>query len=236
MEIILKSFFTVIIYISAIYPSFLFSQSEKEKKVILIDTDKSIYGEYLDAGNNWFIRNDTKGISIDKKRVLAVINKDYYDLIKTKSAIKSSYESLVYFDSSANYQWSEDRIKLHNENLFFRITKISFIFVTAYFYNESIKANEAIKNSIYGFSSGAERRFNGQYRNYQISASLTLLTFSYSAVFAYLRFGRDSKFNNLEIQNRQHIEIEDFSKNENERKLNANHQQNYFEFAMSKTI
>ncbi|MGE8720066.1 hypothetical protein ACO2KH_01900 [Leptospira terpstrae] len=212
----------------------LISQPEKENIVILVDENKAIYGEYIDTGNNWFIRNEQKGLSVDKNRVKSIVTKDYFESIRRKTPWNSTVESLIFFDSSANYQWFEDKDRVFNETLFFRITKLTLLFATAYFYNESVKANEALKKSVYGLSTNAERKFNEQYRNYQITATLALLTFTYTSVIAYIRFGRDSKFNNLEIQNRQTYEIEEFLRAESEKKTSLNSQQNYLEFAMSK--
>lgn len=234
MEMTLKnrilSFYLILVFC----PIVVTAESNKLKKVILIDDDKAVYSEVLDDGSNWFLRDDQKGIPIGKSRVKAVVDKDYYDSVKYKSPLSSSFESILYFHSSANYQWNENKDKIVNETLFFQITKLTLILATVYFYNESIKANEALKNSVYGLSSNTERKFNEQYRNYQISASLTLLTFTYSAILAYIRFGKDSNFDNLNIQNRNILEIQEISKIENEKKTTLHTQQNYIEFAMSK--
>lgn len=227
---IILSYYLILLFV----PITVTAESNKLKKVILIDDDKAVYSEVLEDGNNWFLRDDQKGIPIGKNRVKAVVDKDYYDSVKYKSPLSSSFESILYFDSSANYQWNENKEKIINETLFFRITKLTLILATVYFYNESLKANEALKNSVYGLSSSAERKFNDQYRNYQISASLALLTFTYTSILAYIRFGKDSNFDNLNIQNRNILEIQDISKIESEKKSTLYTQQNYIEFAMSK--
>ncbi|MGV3667518.1 MAG: hypothetical protein ACO1NV_15415 [Leptospira bouyouniensis] len=205
-----------IFYLMILITSPLISQPEKENRMILVDENKAIYGEYLDTGNDWFISNVQKGSLVEKNRVKSIVTKDYFKSIKTKTHWNSTFESLIFFDSSANYQWFEDKDRVLNEILFFRITKLTLLFATAYFYNESVKANEVLKNSIYVLSGNAKRKFNEKYRNYQIKVALAFLTYTYTSIIAYIRFGRDSKFSDLEIQNRQRYEREEFLRAESE--------------------
>lgn len=116
-----------------------------------------------------------------------------------------------------------------------RIIKIGLIVLTGYFYTETLKSNSILKNSITGISSSsAQDRFQRDYRNYQIAGALTIFTFSFSAFKAYLRFGKNEKMQDLEIENRTIVSLDDYLRDSNS--LNFRHQNNAVELIFSKVF
>lgn len=209
MEIrFLLFFFSVILF--SFVPSQLFSNEIVKEKAVLLKNNKTIYAEYIEAADYIFIRNDLKGQKIQKSEIQEIVSLDYFKKIQNGSPWKSATDSLLYFNSSAEYQWNPDSEMIFKENLIVRFLKIGLLFTTGYFYNETLKANDNIQKSFLGFSSSAERQFSQNYQNYQISATLTLVTFSISTINAYIRFGRNSNYEDLNISGRTLLSVDEY--------------------------
>jgi hypothetical protein len=74
-----------------------------------------------------------------------------------------------------------------------------------------LQANQKLGDSIYGLNSSAKQEaFQRKKYEFIFSSILTTGFFLGSSVVAYIRFGRDTNWNDLNINNREDVSIEKF--------------------------
>lgn len=169
------------------------------KGVVLVRGNEAVVGEYTDTSDGVFIRNDSIGRKILREQLQGIVSEEYYSKIQNSSRGKAAWDSFVYFHAGATYQWNPKKEDSEREDIYIRILKIGLLVTTGIFFWEANKANTAVKNSYLGLSSNAEQKFDVSYRNYQIAGFLTLFTFSYASINAYLRFGSNEGREDLKI-------------------------------------
>ncbi|MCE9501573.1 MAG: hypothetical protein K8R21_13895 [Leptospira sp.] len=227
--------FTVICLILIALPRGIKAENQYKKGILILKNGKAIEAEYIETEKDFFARDKEKGRSFSKSEVLDIVSGEYFQKIKESSPLKSAGKSILFLNSAAEYQWYGEKGNSGIEDVTFRVLKISLILLTGYFYSAAHSSNEALKNSYTGVNSGsAEAKFHRNYLGYQIAGALTLLTFSYTAVKAFVRFGHNEKYEDLGIQGRNPFGIKEYI--ESEKNLNRNFRQNYFEFAVSKNF
>ncbi len=97
-----------------------------------------------------------------------------------------------------------------NGNSFIRPLKIGLLLLTGYTYSSAVQANRRLGNSIYGLNaSGRQEAFQRRNQEFIVSSMLTSTVFLGSSIIAYIRFGRDSDWNDLRIPGRTEITIDD---------------------------
>ncbi|EOQ97042.1 hypothetical protein LEP1GSC195_1805 [Leptospira wolbachii serovar Codice str. CDC] len=181
------------------YFSTLEANDAYKKGVILVQGKEAVLGEYTKTENGVFVRNDSVGRMITNEQLQGIVSEEYYFIIQKGSRSKAAWESLIYFDAGASYQWHSSKEKTEQEDFYIRIIKLSLVLTTGIFFWDAQQANNAVKNSYIGLSNNVEKKFDSSYRNYQIAGLLTLFTFSYSTINAHLRFGRNEQNEDLDI-------------------------------------
>jgi hypothetical protein len=181
----------------------LLDTNEYTKGIVLIGEGDFYSGEFKKIGEDTYLRNQTKGRLFKRDEVKGFISQEYYDKIKSSSPLESMWNSLLYFDSSATYQWSGKENSIFIEDFYTRVIKISLLLMTGYLFLEANKANDDIKSSYLGFNDSSTSKFQKRYEEYQIAAGLTIGYFAYSSIKAYVRFGRDGSFNDMNLMKRE---------------------------------
>jgi hypothetical protein len=230
MEIKLQVILFIISYnVLGFFPIFSDDGGKFQKSIILIDKDKVIYTEWVQYQDLFFLRDSNKGIKIESKRIEGVIDKNYYDTILSSNRWKSVSESFYLFSSGSQYQWKGDKLYFREDQATF-LLKIVLLSATGYYYLSSVRANQDIRDSYLGFGSDSRiEKFNREYNQFQIFSLLTGLFFGYSAIHSYIRFGTDSNYKDLHLDNRRILPISDLSlKDSNSR--NITHLQMGIEF------
>ncbi|MCZ8343410.1 MAG: hypothetical protein O9301_10290 [Leptospira sp.] len=203
--------------------------------VLLLKNGQSIQTDYTELNDSYFVRSERIGRYIQKSDTLDIVSDDYFKKIQNSSPWKSSLQSAIYLNSSASYQWTTDQNAVFKEDLTDRIIKVSLIVLTGYFFFEAQKSNEALQNTFTGInSSGAKDKFQRDYTNYQIAGALTILTFSLSALKAYVRFGRNPNWDSLGIEQRKLVTLEEYSNDP--KNLNHRYPNNSVEILFTKSF
>ncbi|EOQ95308.1 hypothetical protein LEP1GSC195_3876 [Leptospira wolbachii serovar Codice str. CDC] len=179
---------------------------------ILYENKFVVDAEYLDLGDgSIFIRDANVGYPIPKSKVVNIVDKNFYDTVKSKSKWNASLESFYRFEAGSHYQYeynNKGNYFLNDE--FIRPLKIGLLLLTAYTYSSALQANQKLGDSIYGLnSSDKQDTFQQRNREFVISAFLTTSIFLGSSIIAYIRFGKDSSWNDLRIPERAEISIDE---------------------------
>lgn len=179
---------------------------------LLYDNNKMVDGEIAETDEfYYFVRNKKIGKKISRQRVDKVITPEFYDLIKSSTPLKSSWESFYLLSSGNKYQHEANKLFPNEENLTM-YSKISLALITIFFYQSALEKNEQLSKSYLGINSNSKsENFKREYQRFQVSMFLASITFIGSGVFAYFRFDRDSNFQQLNTKERHLVPIEDMT-------------------------
>ncbi|PJZ57314.1 hypothetical protein [Leptospira barantonii] len=176
--------------------------------ILLLHRGPALLGEVSEFQDFYFIRNDKVGKKIPKDQVVDFVSEEYYKKIKDSSAFRSAIESLIFFHASSDKQWRgfpEDNKPTDGrfEDSFTLWIKIGLLVLTAAAYADAAQQNHSLQNSYSGFNDREKRAFQNSYQRYQVVAGLTVGFFAFSTIKAYVRFGRNENYKDLQIQGRE---------------------------------
>lgn len=195
----LKKIFFFLCIVPFLFPISL-SAEGKEEEILLLRNGRSLKGKVQKSNEGFFVSDDKRGVRVSEVDQDAVVSLEYWDRIRNSSPLEAAFCSILLFHAGQNYEWNS---KPGNEDVWVRAIKIGLVFLTSYFFWEANQANRAIGNSFLGIDDGAAKeRFRFYNNAYGISGAATLAFFGYTAVKAYVRFGKDSQGNDLRIQER----------------------------------
>lgn len=213
----------------------LYAEGSFQKGILLLKNGDTIEADFTETNDAYFVRSEKMGKYIRKSDTIDIVSNDYFQKVHDSNPWKSSLDSVLYFNSSASYQWNQNKESIYKEDLTDRIVKISLILLTGYFYFDAQNSNEALKRTYTGFNSNAARdRFQRSYTNYQIAGALTIFTFTFSAMKAYFRFGRNVSMDHLGIENRKIVTLDEYGNDP--KNLNWNLPNNSIELSFAKAF
>jgi len=205
---------------------YLFSENSilaEDKKfkngVILYKENYSLSSEYMDLDNDRiFIRNNQIGFPIYKSNVKEIVDLEYYQSIRSNSRWNSVFESIYQFNAGSRYQYDyQDQGNFFLDDDFVRPAKIGFLLLTLFTYSSALQANQRLGDSFFGLnSSSRQETFRKRNSEFIFTTFLTTSFFIGSSVIAYIRFGKDSNWNDLNINKREELSIEQFNSKVNE--------------------
>jgi hypothetical protein len=198
----------------------IFAEENRFKHgVILYKENYSLTSEYKDLDNDKiFIRNNEIGFPIYKNNVKEIVRLDYYQSIRSNTRRNSAFESIYKFNAGSHYQYDyQDKGNFLWDDEFVRPAKIGLFLLTLFTYSSALQANQRLGDSIFGLnSSSRQETFRKRNSEFIFTAFLTTSFFIGSSVIAYIRFGKDSNWNDLNINNREELSIEQFNYRMNE--------------------
>ncbi|RHX78817.1 hypothetical protein [Leptospira yasudae] len=176
--------------------------------ILLLNRGAALQGEVSEFQDFYFIRSEKIGKKIPKDQAIDFVSEEYYKKIKDSSAFRSAMESLIFFNASADKQWRgfPEENKPTNgkfEDSFTLWIKIGLLLLTAAAYADAAQQNSSLKNSYSGFNDREKRAFQNSYQRYQMIAGLTVGFFTFTAIKAYIRFGRNENYKDLQIPERE---------------------------------
>ncbi|EMY78557.1 hypothetical protein LEP1GSC060_3958 [Leptospira weilii serovar Ranarum str. ICFT] len=190
----------------------LFSENQKgsafRNGILLLNNGPALSGEVSEFEDFYFIRNSKVGKKIPKDQVTDFISEEYYKKIKNSSSFRNAWKSLLYWNASADTQWRgfprEDVATSGQfEDSYTFWIKVALLLLTAAAYADTNQQNHSLKNAYSGFNEKEKRTFQNSYATYQAVAAITIGFFSFTTVKAYVRFGRNENYKDLQIQGRE---------------------------------
>lgn len=183
-------------------------ETQYRKGILLLNNGPALSGEVGEFQDFYFIRNSKIGKKISKDQVVDFISEEYYNKIIYSSALKSAFGSLVFFNASADKQWRgfpQDNFTNDGrlEDFFILWIKISLLLLTAVAYVDADEKNHSLKNAYSGFNDKEKHAFQNSYTRYQILGGVTIGFFTFTTVKAYVRFGKNDHYKDLQIQGRE---------------------------------
>ncbi|WP_061266428.1 hypothetical protein [Leptospira interrogans] len=178
------------------------------KGILLLNNGPALFGEVGEFQGFYFIRNSKIGKKVSKDQVIDFVSEEYYNKIKYSSALKSVFRSLVFFNASADKQWRgfpQDNSPTDGrlEDFFTLWIKIGLLLLTAAAYADADERNHSLKNAYSGFNGKEKHAFQNSYTRYQILGGITIGFFTFTTIKAYVRFGKNDHYKDLQIQGRE---------------------------------
>ncbi|MCH1912495.1 hypothetical protein L9Z41_11265 [Leptospira noguchii] len=183
-------------------------ETQYRKGILLLNSGSALSGEVGEFQDFYFIRNFKIGKKIPKDQVVDFVSEEYYNKIKHSSNLKSAFGSLVFFNASADKQWrgfpqdnspNDGRL----EDFFTLWIKISLLLLTAAAYADADERNHSLKNAYSGFNEREKHAFQNSYTRYQILGGIAIGFFTFTTLKAYVRFGKNDHYKDLQIQGRE---------------------------------
>ncbi|WP_078127579.1 hypothetical protein [Leptospira alexanderi] len=190
----------------------LFSENQNgstfRNGVLLLNNGPGLSGEVSEFRDFYFIRNSKIGKKIPKDQVTDFISEEYYKKIKNSSSFRSAWESFLYWNASADTQWRgfprEDVATSGQfEDSYTFWIKVGLLLLTAAAYADANRQNQSLKNAHSGFDRREKETFQNSYIRYQAVAAVTIGFFMFTTIKAYVRFGRNENYKDLQIQGRE---------------------------------
>ncbi|MCG6195332.1 hypothetical protein LFX25_18995 [Leptospira sp. FAT2] len=176
--------------------------------ILLLKDGSAFSGEVGEFQEYYFIRNSKIGKKIPKEQIVDFVSEEYYKNIKNSSAFRSAWESLLYWNASADAQWKgfpNESVAPNGqfENSYTLWVKVGLVLLTAAAYVDTNQQNQSLKNSYSGFNDKEKHTFQNSYTRYQTLAAITVGFFTFTTIKAYVRFGKNETYKDLQIQNRE---------------------------------
>jgi hypothetical protein len=173
--------------------------NEYKQGVLIFKNGNAVAGQWRKYNGDYFLRDEKQGVIIKALDITDIVSEDYYKKIKGASPMQSMTDSLLYFHASSEYQWRGFTAKTSNEDLYFRIGKITLLTLSGLTYYNALQSNVAVGNSYEGFNDPQKKHFVQSYNYYLAASSLTLGFFAFSTLRAYMRFGKNSNGDTIGI-------------------------------------